>query len=445
MSHTSSAAGSPAAPVPLRPIVDRLHGRSLSLPTPLTPLIGRTGEIAALRQLLLQPGIRLMTLAGPGGVGKTRLALAAAAAVADHFADGVSFVELAAIRDPDLVLTAIGRHLGIREAGNRPLSELLKTSLAQRDLLLVLDNFEQVLPAAPLISGLLGACPTLTMLVTSRARLHLSGEHTFPVPPLGVPDPARSLPLAQLIEVESVRLFAARARAARPAFAVTTANAGDVATICRRMDGLPLALELAAAWIRLLSPAALLARLDPSLPLLANGAQDLPDRLQTMRAAIAWSHDLLVPGEQALFAASPSSSAGSPSRRPKPSAESAASSVAKTTIHPTTHDSQRSTPSRRWCTRVCSKPMMGTTANPGLGCLRRYGSSGWSNSRRAGTKRSRANAMRSGIWNSPRWRSRSCLDQSRFTGWTGWKPSATTSGRRWPGPWQCHSPSLVCG
>jgi predicted ATPase/DNA-binding CsgD family transcriptional regulator len=272
-----------------------------NLPVPLTPLIGREREAAAVCALLGDDGVRLLTLTGPGGVGKTRLALRVAEALAADFVDGVAFVSLAAIRDPDLVASAIAQALGVREARDRPVAEGVKRHLRGRALLLVLDNFEQVLPAAALVGDLLAAAPNLAVLVTSRAVLHLYGEQAFAVPPLALPDPAR-LPLPEeLARYEAIRLFTERARAARADFRLTEADAPAVAAICARLDGLPLAIELAAVRIGLLPPRALLARLAQRLPLLVGGARDLPARLRTMRGAIAWSHDLLAPGEQALF------------------------------------------------------------------------------------------------------------------------------------------------
>ncbi|HEX5503500.1 MAG TPA: protein kinase [Thermomicrobiales bacterium] len=276
--------------------------RAQALPAQPGPLLGRAGELAALGALLAQPDARLVTLTGPGGVGKTRLALAAAEARGGDFPAGVAFVALAPLADPDLVLPTIARVLGLRERPGTALAERLAEYLVDQQMLLVLDNVEHLLPAAPGLADLLAACPGPTLLVTSRAELRLRWERVFPVPPLALPAPGASPSPDELASYAAVRLFVERARAARPGFALTDDNAAAVAAICRRLDGLPLALELAAARLRALSPEALLARLNSSLALLTDGARDLPARQRTLRDTLAWSHDLLGAGEQRLFA-----------------------------------------------------------------------------------------------------------------------------------------------
>jgi predicted ATPase len=242
-----------------------------------------------------------VTFTGPGGTGKTRLALQVTAELLDQFAEGVFFVDLAPIREPGLVAATIAQTLGVREEAGKPLIDVLKAHLRDKQLLLLLDNFEQVLAAAPEVSDLLASCPRLKVLVTSRSALNLRGEHELPVPPLSLPDPAHLPPLAALSQYAAVELFIQRAVAVQPEFAVTNESAPAVAEICHRLDGLPLAIELAAARIRLFPPESLLARLGSRLKLLTEGARDLPARQQTLRRAIGWSYDLLGKTEQCLF------------------------------------------------------------------------------------------------------------------------------------------------
>jgi predicted ATPase/class 3 adenylate cyclase/DNA-binding CsgD family transcriptional regulator/Tfp pilus assembly protein PilF len=278
-----------------------LNAHPNNLPIQPTPLVGRERELAAVEHLVQREDVHLVTLTGPGGVGKTRLGLQVAADLSNRFADGVFFVNLSPLFDPTLVVPTIAQTLAIQEAAGQPLLARLAERLQPQHVLLLLDNFEQVLSAAVQVAELLATCPQLTILVTSRERLHVRAEHEFVVPPLTLPGPSHLPDLAALAQSGAVALFLERADAIRPDFQLTPANAGTIAEICTRLDGLPLAIELAAARIKLLSPQALLARLGSRLALLSSRTQDVPARHQTLRQTIAWSCSLLTEEDQRLF------------------------------------------------------------------------------------------------------------------------------------------------
>ena len=271
------------------------------VPTIFTPLIGRDQEAAAVGTLLKSPEIRLVTLLGTGGIGKTRLSLQIAVQTRKYFIDGVCFVPLASISDAGLILPAIAQELGIQDASALPVFEQVKAFLQKKHILLVLDNFEQVAIAAPMVEELLAACPQLTILVTSRVVLHVQAEHEFPVSPLALPDLTLPIERDALAQVTSVALFLQRARSILPTFQLTSTNARAIAEICVRLDGLPLAIELAAARIKILPPQALLLRLEHLFDVLTGGTRTQPPRQQTLRNTLKWSYDLLSASEQRLF------------------------------------------------------------------------------------------------------------------------------------------------
>lgn len=279
-----------------RPVAQRQ-----ALPLAPTALIGRERELRELMDLLAADVVRLVTLTGAGGVGKTRLALEVATQLQEAYAGRVAFVSLAPLADPGLVLPEVAQTLGLTEGGQGAIRDVLTAHFGSDRWLLVLDNAEHLLDAAMELAQLPAVCPGLALLVTSRAPLRLRAEHEYPVRPLALPTLGHDTPLEDIAQVEAVRLFVERARAASPAFALTPSNSAAVASICRRLDGLPLAIELVAARVRALSPNELLTRLDMLLPLLVGGARDLPERQQTMSAAINWSYQLLGPQAQTLF------------------------------------------------------------------------------------------------------------------------------------------------
>lgn len=284
------------------PPLKTLENRPTNLPVLANALIGRSRELKETQALLARDEVRLLTLTGAGGTGKTRFALQIAAEQLEEFANGVFFVSLAPVRDWELVVPTIAQTLGLREQPGETRLETLTEYLSDKQLLLLLDNFEQVVPAAAEISGLLAAAPELNVLVTSRTPLRLSGERTYPVPPLELPNPEQLVDAGSLMECEAVRLFVERAQAATSDFAVTDVNVRAVAEICIRLDGLPLAIELAAPRVRALPAPALLRRLDQRLRLLTGGAQDVDERQRTLRATLEWSYDLLLDSEKVVFA-----------------------------------------------------------------------------------------------------------------------------------------------
>jgi len=281
--------------------MDTELARAGALPRQLTSFVGRERELNQARTLLT--GTRLLTLTGPGGSGKTRACLRLADQVAGDYPDGIHFVPLAPIRDPALLLSSIAQTIGLQDSRERSLFEYLTSYLGDKACLLILDNFEQLLPAAPMLPDLLRNTLAMKIVVTSRASLRITGEQEFPLPPLSVLDPADAARVERVAACESVRLFVERARAVLPGFSITDQNASSVAEIVRRLDGLPLAIELAAARVKLLPPEAMLPRLERSLGLLVGGPRDLPNRHQTLRGAIAWSYSLLSPVAQRVLAA----------------------------------------------------------------------------------------------------------------------------------------------
>ncbi|MGC2333005.1 MAG: tetratricopeptide repeat protein, partial [Candidatus Acidiferrales bacterium] len=278
--------------------------RAANIPAQRTGFVGREREVAAAKELLLRPDVRLVTVTGPGGIGKTRLVVEVAGAFGENFPGGTHFVPLSAVTDPNLIASAIVQTLGIREAGGQSPLEMLRANLkdsVRAPMLLLLDNFEHLIQATAVVAEILSMTPHLKILVTSRAALHVYGEHEFPVPPLALPDSRSMPPVDVLSRYSAIELFVQRAIAAKPDFELNAENARAVAEICARLDGLPLAIELAAARVKVLSPSSMRTRLASRLQLLTGGARDLPQRQHTLRATIDWSHDLLSAAEQRLF------------------------------------------------------------------------------------------------------------------------------------------------
>lgn len=293
-------------PQPAAAVVDGEDGEPEAalplLPSALTELIGRERELDDIERMLRQRAARMVTLTGPGGIGKSRLAIESARRVGDEFPGGVVFVDLSPVREPEMVVNAIAAALGVRDTGDVPILDKVETAVRHRRILLVLDNVEQVVDAAPVLTRLLSAAPGLTLLLTSRILLRLSAERSFEVGPLGLPDAAVRAAPSVAIAAPAVELFVERVHAVKPDFELTESNVAAVAGICVALDGVPLAIELAAARTRVLSPAAMLERLDKRLPFLVGGMRDLPERQRTLRGTIEWSTELLAADEKTLLA-----------------------------------------------------------------------------------------------------------------------------------------------
>ena len=286
-----------------RPI-KQVETRPTNIPVQRTGFVGREKELAAAKELLLRPDVRLVTITGPGGIGKTRLAVEVANGVVENFPGGVHFVPLSPLNDPDLIVSVIVQTLGLRGTGGQSPLEILKKDLQDSlrpPMLFLLDNFEHLAAAAPTVAELLAMGPNLKILVTSRSALHVYGEHEYPVPPLALPDSRSKPSMEALSRFPAVALFVQRALAVKPDFELNAENGSAIIEICTRLDGLPLAIELAASRVKVLSPASMRTRLASRLQLLTGGARDLPQRQQTLRAAIDWSYDLLTAAEQKLF------------------------------------------------------------------------------------------------------------------------------------------------
>ena len=318
---------------PSEPPIVSAPTRRTNLTQPPTPLIGRERELAEVCALLSQDTVSLITLIGLGGAGKTRLAWQVALDQRDHFADGVFFVDLAAISDPDRVPGLLAATLDVREtAGSRSLFDSLKSYLSSKQMLLILDNFEQVIAASPLIADLVQSCPALKLLATSRTPLHIRAERKFPLPPFSPPDQQHWHDLDALEHNAAIQLFIDRANSARPGFTLTESSAPVIAEICARLDGLPLAIELAAARTKILAPHMLLDRLRQNRDVLKNAARDVPERQQTLHNTIKWSYDLLDDAAQSYSDAWRSSPAAGRSIWPKPSAIAMARCRTKSSI-----------------------------------------------------------------------------------------------------------------
>ena len=395
------------------PPLNTLENRPTNLPAPTSTFIGRERELAEVESLLVRPDLRLLTLTGPGGAGKTRLALQVGVGHDRALLERRLLRLARTVRDAELVVPAVARALGLREYPGEPMLETLTDYVRDKELLLVLDNLEQVLAAAPAIAGLLASASGLRVLATSRVPLNLSGESTYAVPPLALPDSQRLTAVADLERSEAVRLFVDRAHAAAADFALTPESAEAVAEICRRLDGLPLAIELAAPRVRVLTPAALLRRLDQRLSLLTGGAQDLDERQRTLRGTIEWSYELLLEDEKALFARLALSSAAAVSRRPNRCATSAVLSAPAS-----------STASARWWTRAFCDGRPIRTASRASGCSRRSASSRSRCCRPPARPTRRGGATRAG---TQKRRSDSMSSRGSATGKTALPVSTTTT------------------